>query len=175
MAAYNRTTRECPVGQLHPDLYQTIRKYFRAQNLGDDLEAETLMCCETISAKKNVHWLFSWLDDDVDKTIHTGMLLTSSWLIWARSGDQSGTVFMAANLKEIQVKSYTSILTKDTGLEVFGYIQDSKGRVRGYIGMGPELAAQKFCEQVQQAIEKANPPAKKRSPIWLAGYPQKED
>jgi hypothetical protein len=52
-------------------------------------------------------------------------------------------------------------------MEVSGYIGDSKGRVRGYIGMGPEPAAQKFCEQVQQAIEKVTPkPAKKRR-LWF--------
>ena len=97
------------------------------------------------------------------------MLLTSQKLIWVRRGDQSGIVLNTADLKEIQVSAYISMLTKDTGLEVIGYIEDSKSKTRGYIGMGSELAAQKFCDQVKQAITKVNPPAQKKLPYWLGG------
>lgn len=169
MSDYDRTTRECTVSQLRPELLQAIRKFFQEHRLGD-METETLMCCETISKKKSAGRLDSLLNDELDTTIHTGMLLTPEWLIWVRSGDQSGTLLTAANLKEIQVKPYSSILAKDTGLEIFGHIGDSKGRVKGYVGMGLELAAQKFCEQVQQAITKANPPPPRRGiPKWLGG------
>jgi hypothetical protein len=168
MSDYNRTTRECPVSQLHPELLQAIQSYFQEHKLGD-LEAETLMCCETISTKKNFGRLVSLLKGVGDKTIHTGMLLTSQWLIWVRRGDQSGTLLNAANLKEIQVRTYISILTKDTGLEIFGYIRDSKGQVRGYVGMGAELAAQKFYEEVKKAITNVNPPTPKSLPKWMGG------
>ena len=168
MSDYNRTTRECSVNQLHPELLQAIRGYFQEHELGD-LEAETLMCCETISEKKDFDRLTSLLKGAEDTTIHTGMLLTSQWLIWVRRGDQSGTVLNIANLKEIQVRSYMSILAKDTGLEIFGYIGNSKGQVRGYVGMGTELATQKFCEEVKKAISNVQPPTKKSLPKWLGG------
>ena len=168
MSDYNRTTRECSVSQLHPELRQAIRSYFQEHKLGD-LEAETIMCCETISERKNLGRLVSLLKGVEDTTIHTGMLLTSQRFIWVRRGNQSGTVLNAADLKEIQIRAYRSILTKDTGLEIFGYIEDSKGQVRGFVGMGAELAAQKFCDEVKQAITKANPPAKKSLPKWLGG------
>ena len=168
MSDYNRTTRECSMSQLHPELRLAIRSYFEEHNLGD-LEAETLMCCETISEKKNFGGLTSLLKGAEDTTIHTGILLTSQWLIWVRRGDQSGTVLNIANLKEIQARSYMSILTKDTGLEIFGYIGNSKGQVRGYVGMGTELAAQKFCEEVKKAISNVQPPTKKSLPKWLGG------
>jgi len=168
MSDYNRTTRECPASQLHPELRQAIRHYFEEHKLGD-LEAETIMCCETTSTKKNFGQLVSMLKGDLDTTVHTGMLLTSRWLIWARKGDLSGTLLNAANLKDIQVRAYTSILAKDTGLEILGYIGDSKSNVRGYIGMGEELAAQKFCEEVKKAISNVNPPTQKGWPKWLGG------
>lgn len=168
MSDYDRTTRECTVSQLRPELFQAVRKFFQEHRLGD-VETETLMCCETISKKKSAGRLGSLLNDELDTTVYTGMLLTSQWLIWVRSGDQSGTLLNAANLTEIQVKAHTSLLTKDTGLEISGHVEDSKGRVKGYVGMGSELAAQKFCEQVQQAITKVNPPAKKGLPKWLGG------
>lgn len=168
MSIYNRTTQECPVGQLRPELFQAIQDYFREQQLGD-LETEVLMCCETTSRKKPAGWLVSWLTGEQDAIIYTGMLLTSQRLIWVRSTDSSGIVLTAALLKEIRAKIYTSLFTKDTGLEVSGYIGGSKSRVRGYIGMGPELAAQKFCDGVRQAIAEVNPPPKRRLPKWLGG------
>jgi len=166
MSDYNRTTRECRVSQLHPELLQAIQSYFQEHRLGS-LEAETLMCCETISKAKDFGRLASLLKGIWDTTIHTGMLLTSQWLIWVRRGDRSGTVLTSANLKEIRVTAYKSILTQDTGLEILGYIGDSKGQMRGYIGMGPELAAQKFCDEVKEAITKVNPPPQKSWPKWL--------
>jgi hypothetical protein len=169
MSNYDRTTRECAVSQLRPELRQAIWKYFQEHKWGDP-EAEVVMCCETTSERKSAGKLASLMNDDPDAIVHTGMLLTSQWLIWARRGDQSGMIVTAANLKDIRVKAFASRLTKDTGLEVSGYIGDSKGRIRGYLGMGPELAAQKFCDLVQQAILKANPPTKKRLPRWLTGW-----
>ncbi|MBN2392867.1 MAG: hypothetical protein JXR84_19200 [Anaerolineae bacterium] len=168
MSSYNRTTRECSVSQLRPELYQAIQDYFQAQQLGDP-KTEVLMCCETTSQKKDAGRLASWLDGEGDTTVYTGMLLTSQRLIWVRSTEASDMVLNAANLKEIRVRAYTSPLARDSGLEVFGFIGNSKGRVRGYIGMGPESAAQKFCEAVVQAVETLNPPVKRRLFGWLIG------
>ncbi len=168
MSEYIRTTRECSLKQLHPELLQAIQNYFLEHRLGS-LEAETLMSCETISKKKDTEKKVSWLNGNFDMTIYTGMLLTSEWLIWVHHGDQSGILLNAATLKQIRAEFYTSPFTKDAGLEIVGYIGDSKSRVRGYVGMGTEPAAQKFCEAVRQAINKANPPAKKGLFKWLTG------
>jgi hypothetical protein len=149
-------------------LRQAIQNYFQEQNLGDP-ETETLLCCETVSTRKNAGGLFSLLNGAEDATVHTGMLLTSEWLMWMRKGDLSGIVLNAANLKEIQVKTYLSILNKDNGLEIVGYIRDSKNQVRGYVGMGPELAAQRFCEEVEKAVAKVQPPAPKPFSRWFGG------
>ena len=162
MSDYNRTTRECSLSQLRPELLQAIQNYFLEHRLGS-LEAEALMCCETISTKKSTNKLISWLSGNSDTTIYTGMLLTSEWLIWVHHGDQSGTQLNAANLKLLMQAEYaTNSFTKDTGLEIAGFIESAKGGVRGQIGMGSDLAAQKFCQEVKQAIAKAKPPAPKR-------------
>jgi hypothetical protein len=168
MSTYDRTTRECLVSQLRPELHQAIRDYFQEQQLGDP-EIDTILCCETTSRKQTAGRLAVWLDGEGDATVYTGMLLTPQRLIWVRSADDSGVMVTAADLKEIRVRAYTSPLARDTGLEVFGFIGDSKGRVRGYIGMGPEPAAQKFCEAVAQAIETVNPQVKRKLPRWLTG------
>jgi hypothetical protein len=170
MSDYHRTTRECSVSQLHPELRQSIRRYFEEHNLGD-METETLLCCETISTKKNSGRLVSLLKGVLDATVHTGMLLTSQQLIWVRKGDKSDTVLNAANLKDIQVRAYLSILTRDTGMEISGYVGNAGRQIRGYVGMGEELAAQNFCEEVIKAITAATPPppTPRKLPKWLGG------
>jgi hypothetical protein len=166
MSEYVRTTRECPVSQLQPELLQAIQSYFQEHRLGSLVE-ETLLCCETISRRKSTGKRMSWLSGTVDTTIHTGMLLTTEWLIWVHHGDRSGTLLNAASLKQIRAKFYTSRFTKDMGLEIVGYVGDGKDHIRGYIGMGAEPVAQKFCEEVRQAIARVNPPVKRSFFDWL--------
>jgi hypothetical protein len=167
MSEYIRTTRECSVNELHPEILQAIQNYFQEHALGH-LPSETLACCETISQKKAGKTV-SWLSGKQDTTIYTAVLLTSELLIWVHYGNQSGIRLNTANLKEIGSGYRTSLLTKDVGLEIVGYIGNAKGRVRGYIAMGTDLAAQNFCEEVQQAVTKANPPSPRKPFRWLSG------
>ena len=162
MSDYHRFTRECPFDQLRPELARAIREYAQNHRALGNIEVEVLMCCETTSEKKRAGALAALLGDNPDTILYTGMVVTPQWLIWARYGDKSGMRVSSARLQDVQVRAYASLFVQDTGIEVSGYVGDSKGKVRGYIGMGPEPAAQKFCEQVQKAIEKVNPkPAKK--------------
>ncbi len=164
MSEYTRTTRECSVDQLHPEIFRAIQQYFQEHKLGH-LQSETIACCETISEKRKD----SWLNSKQDKTIYTGMLLTSDWLIWVHYGDRSGIRLNVANLKEIGADYHTSLFTKDSGLEIAGYLGDTKDRVRGYIAMGTGPATEKFCEEVRQAVNKINPPSSNKPFKWLSG------
>jgi hypothetical protein len=169
MSDYTRITRDCPLNQIPPEPRQAIRDYFQEHELGDP-EAETLMCCETVSERKHVSKLTTWLEGEQDKVVHTWLLLTSRWLIWVRRGDQTDMVLKAADLNMINVKEYKSILNKDTGLDIYGYIGESKNRVRGYIGMGSEPVAQEFRKQVRNAIDELKPASKKRGWFrWFKG------
>jgi hypothetical protein len=168
VSEYVRITRECSVSQLHPALLQAIQAYFQEHRLGY-LEAEAQMCCETMSKRKNVSETLAWLSGKPDTFIYTGILLTAQSLIWVHFGDVSGTRLNAANLNDIRVEFHTPLFTKDAGLQIIGYINDAKVRVHGYIGMGTEVAAQKFCEEVKQAINKINPPAKRDLFRWWSG------
>jgi len=172
MSDYTRTTRECSVSQLHPSLSQAVQEYLQTHPLGY-VDAGTLLCCE-ITSKKRDHGKFvaslaSFLEGNPDTTTHLAILLTEEWLIWARNGDRSGTVITAAMLNGIQVKAFTSRRSKEMELEVSAFIGDSKDFVRGNLTMGPEMAAQKFCEKVVQAVTKINPPKKSKFPRWMGG------
>lgn len=168
MSDYNRTTRECPVGQLHPELFLSLRNHFQEHKLGD-LEIETLLCYETTSTKKNTNKLISWLNDGLDTTVYMAALFTSQWLIWVRSGDKSDVLLSSADLRLISVRVYMSLLTRDAGLEISGHIEGTKGLMRGGIAMESASIAQKFCDELNQAIIKANPPAPKNLSRWWGG------
>jgi hypothetical protein len=181
MSDYTRITRKCLVSHLRPELRKAVQEYAHSHGLDNEAEthsltaethslmAETISCYETTSERKSAGKLLSWLNDRSDTITHVGILLTPERLIWVRWGDQSGTLLTAANLKEIKVKVYASILANDTGLEVYGFIGDSKSRVRGYIGMESASIAQELCDEIRQAIDKVNPPVKRKVPWWLGG------
>lgn len=170
MSNYERTTRACTFDQIHPDLQQAFRDYFQTHEM-EQPQPEELSCCETISRKKEQGWLPKWLEEKEDATITTAILLTPLALIWARIGETQTQPVRAigASLYVIRVKTYTSILTNDSGLEIAGVIDNAKSFMRGQIGLGPEAAAREFCEKVDQAIEKINPKPTRKFPSWMGG------
>jgi hypothetical protein len=149
---------------------QAMRDYIENQKLVG-IETSILMCCETTSEKKNPNGskgVLAFLgEDDPDTTVYTGMFVTPEWLVWARAGDRSGTLVTSAHLRNVKVKPFSSRFTEDTGLEVSGFIGDAPGRVKGYIGMGPEEAARKFCEEAVQAVDKVRKEARPKRRIKL--------
>ena len=172
MNNYIRTTRECRMDQIHPSLSQAIQEYLKTHPVGY-VDEGTLLCYETTSTKREhgelVAFLASFLEGNPDTTIHLAILLTEEWLIWAHSGDHSGTTVTGAKLKVIKVKAFAAKRTNAMELDISGFVNDSKEYVRGNLQLGPELAAQKFCEEVVQAVLKVSPPQKSKFPKWMGG------
>jgi hypothetical protein len=161
MSGTTRTTRICPPSQIHPGLAQAVREYFQTNQLGDP-ETETQLCCETISRRDPPGKLFAMLDGNPDLNVHLAILLTADRLVWARYGDQTGTVVTGAKLQVIKVKAFVTRRTKDMELEVTGFIANTKEYVRGNLEMSPDPAAEKFCNAVLSAVSTAKPPVKKK-------------
>jgi hypothetical protein len=168
MSDYTRSTTERSVNQLRPELRRALEEYFQKNTLGE-LEAETRLCCETVSEKKEIGWLASLLGDKAEPLVYTAMLLTSTHLVWARSNQQPSEMVTCADLRFIRVKPFASLFITDTGLEISGIIGNSKGVVMGYVGMGPEPITQKFIDETKQAIAKINPESTKKWPSWMGG------
>jgi hypothetical protein len=166
MSDYTRSTIECSVRQLRPELRRAIDEYFEKHTLGD-AETEAVLCCETVSERKEPGWLASLFGEKMGPPIYTAMLLTATELIWARGELQSDITVTGADLKFIRAKPYASMFINDTGLQISGII--GSGTMSGYIGMGPEPAAQKFCDEVQQAIARINPSSTRKWPSWMGG------
>jgi hypothetical protein len=168
MSKYRRSTRECAVIQLKPNLLRSLQEYFKSHHFGD-LETECLVCCETISEKQSSNWFSDWLDAGADEVSYSAIVLTDRRLVWARAAAQAEGHSVGAELMNINAGVHFSWLTKDIGLMIAGLVEDSKGNVRGVIGMGPEPAALNFCETVHAAIEKVNPTPKRKWPAWMGG------
>jgi hypothetical protein len=127
-----------------------------------DPDTGIVLCCETISSRPKPPMLISLLDGNRDTNIHLATLLTAEWLIWARYGDQTGTVVTGAKFQVIKVNAFVTRHSKDMELEVSGFLTDTKEYVRGNLEMGSDIAAQTFCEAAVAAVLKAKPPAKNK-------------
>jgi hypothetical protein len=132
-----------------------------------DPDTEIRLCCETRSEKHTPGKLVSLLEGDPDSIVHLVLLLTTEWFLWARSGDQSGTLVNGTRLKGLQVKTFVSKRTNTMQLEILGRIGGAKDFVRGSLELGPEREAQKFCEEVVQSVQSLTPPAKKSGLRWF--------
>ena len=168
MFDYTRTTRTCPVSQIHSSLSQAIREFFQTHQLGDP-DTDMILCCETISTRPDPGKLVTWLDGNPDTNILLAILLTPEWLIWARNGDQTGTVVTGAKLQVIKVKAFVRRRSKDMELEVSGFMAGTREYMRGNLELGPDLAAQTFCDAVVPAVLKAAPPHHSKFPRWMGG------
>lgn len=168
MGIYRRSTRECDVNQLRPELLRATREYFSTHQLGNP-ETEVLRCCETVSEKKPGNRLTAWLEADADQTVLTGILLTKEALVWGRAGERSGVRVVSAELKYIHARLHFSVFSKEPELEISGLVENGQIHIRGVIALGPEPAAEKFCEEVHEAVEKINPSSTRKWPGWMGG------
>lgn len=150
MREYQRTTRECSVAELRPELAKAIREYAVKHDLGD-VEAELIICCETTSERLK-KGLLSRLFGDPDALHHTAMLLTPGLLIWGTTGDRRGTSIVSARLADIEVRDYDSSLIEDSGLDIFGFLNQSSERVHAFIGLGEGEAAERFRRALKERV-----------------------
>lgn len=158
MSDYRRTTRECSVAQLQPDLARAIQDYAQRQQWSN-LKDEVVMCCETTSEKITTNRLDALLNSDVDATTTLALIVTPQRLIWARSGPRAGTAAASAQYKDMRLKIFTPKHTQDIAVDVFGRMEGTREKVGGRLTLGPGPVAQKFCEEVMRAINNLNPPS----------------
>lgn len=153
MREYRRTTRECSVAELHPELMKAVREYAGKQNLGD-IESEAIICCETTSERLK-KGLLSRFFGDPDDFHHTAMLLTPVLLIWGTTGKRRGTSIVSARLADIEVRDYDSSLIEDSGLDIFGFLNQSPERGQAFIGLGEGEAAERFRRALKERVARS--------------------
>lgn len=150
MGDYTRTTRECTLDSMRPDIASAMRAHVEKYNLGDIL-SKPVLCIETtsIKAKKG---LFGKAE-----TIHTGAVLTSGWLVWASGADSTSIGVLSARLGQVTVQDYArssfAQLVPDTGLNVNGLYTDASEPASAFIGLEENAAGRKFKEAVIAAVQ----------------------
>jgi hypothetical protein len=150
MREYQRTTRECSFNDFQPEIRSAIRKYVEKHELGD-IEANVLMCAETVSEKIK-QGFFSKIFGGANYARNFSIIITPERLLWCSPDSRNNAIVQAARLSEIEVGDFQSNQIEDSGLDVFGFINQSPGRVQAFIGLGAEEAAQKFRRTLKEAI-----------------------
>jgi hypothetical protein len=153
MREYQRTTRECSFNDFQPEIRTAIRNYVEKHELGD-IEEDVLMCAETVSEKIK-QGFFSKIFGGANYAQNVSMLVTPERLLWCAQDSRNNRVVSAARLSEIEIGDFESSLVEDCGLSVFGFVNRSPERVRAFIGLGAEAAAQKFRRTVKETAAKA--------------------
>lgn len=150
MGDYTRTTRECTLDSMRPELASAIRTHVEKYNLGDIL-SKPVMCIETTSEKIK-KGLFG-----KGGTIYTGAALTSGWLVWASGGGNNPIGVLSARLNQITVQDYAKSdfakLIADSGLSVHGQYTDTSEAATAFIGLEDNAAGKKFMEAVIAAVQ----------------------
>ncbi len=167
MGAYDRFSRLCSVDQLRPELARALRERAHQLNMGE-LDADVVSCCETRSERKKAGWLPSLLEDDRDPVHYTAVALTSQRLLWARSGEKSGTITTTAQLKSLRVVVREAPKSWEMLLDLTGYFDQSRQRFTGTLAVDAGTDGRKFADEVRKAVELANPQPKKK-PIRIFG------
>jgi len=91
MGEYIRTTRECSLDSMRPELAATIRDRIEKYDI-NDIEASALFCCETISTNQKKR-----LFGRKTEVVQTGIILTPLWLIWRRAEKMSPQACLQLN------------------------------------------------------------------------------
>jgi hypothetical protein len=161
MSKYRRTTRECTLDQLRPELVEAIRTYAQQQHW-DNLDADVLACCETTTEKISANRLDAFLHSDVDPITYTALIATPQRLIWAHSGEHAGTGAASAQYKDMRLKIFTPKHTQDIAVDVYAHMDGTRQTAGGRLMLDSGPDARKFCEAVMRATDVLYPPEVKK-------------
>jgi hypothetical protein len=149
MGEYKRSSRECRPSEFRSDILSSIRE--AAARHGIDIDSP-LFCCETVAERTTRGFFATLRGADPDPTHYIGVVLTPTWLVWARSGLKRGTDVQMAMLKDVTVSDYESRSAEETGVELTGIINNSSERVTAFIGLGTDPASDKFKRALESAL-----------------------
>ncbi len=162
MSHYQRTTRECTLANLRPELAQAIRAH--AQRLQwVNWEAEVVACCETTTERIDTNRLIDWLDADTPKITHLAVIATSQRLIWVLSAESATNINAASALyKEMRLKISRHKRTQELILDIYARMDGTREKAGGKLLLDAGPDAQKFCEGIMRATDPLVEPEKPR-------------
>lgn len=151
MHAITRKTRVCTVETLDEGLKTAIRTHGEKYGL-EDIEANILMCCETITMHQK-KGLWGGI-----KTTLSAVYVTPKWLVWVESTGRDDVTAGTAQLKHIDVRDYRTTaqyaITPDQGLNITGRYTDKNRTGITFIVLDSEADGLKFRHVLEEALRK---------------------
>src|SRR5215204_2169943 len=138
MRKYKRATRASSFSEFPPEITAAIRKYAEKNDFGD-FEADILMCAET-SSEKLKQGVFSKIFGDGKYALKTFVVVTPERILWATLDNKTNAAVLAARFSDVEVKDFSSPRIEDSGIEIFGFIDDFAGRGSAFIALGEDAA-----------------------------------
>ncbi len=154
MGDYNRSTRELTLETLPADMSAVLKTHIEQYELGDVL-ADVLICIEATSEKVK-KGLFA---GPGPKVMKMGVVLTTRWLFEIRAADKEAPYARSLRLADIVVedheKSAFARMAPDTGIHITGQATGATESGTGFIGLGKDVAGEKFRETLIRAVQEA--------------------
>lgn len=151
MSDYRRTTRECTLETLPPELAAALRAHVERYELGAILST-AVACVETTSEKKKKGWFGG------REATTLGAVLTADWLLFATVGTKAPVAVLSARLSQITARDYASSelarLAPDFGLEVQGTFTDVSEGGSAFLGLEDNATGRAFRDAVLAAVRR---------------------
>ena len=152
MSHYHRTTRECTLAELRPELAEAVRAHAQRQQW-DNLETEVQACCETTTERISSNRLDAWLHGSAATISHVALIATPQRLIWAYSSDRARAGAASAQYTEMRLKIFTPKTTAGIAVDIYGRMDGTGEKTGGRFMLDGSPAALGFCEKVRRAAD----------------------
>ncbi len=155
MSDYNRSTRECLISQIRPEMLAAIRAYVEKNEL-EEVESGAKFCVETTNEKKKGGLFGGPPASDPDKVHYAAIVITPPWFIGVTFGEKAGVTVTFMPLRNLEVKEYQfAHMIPDTGIEVTGFRPGDSERGSIFWGLGTEPAADRLRTTLKEVVAAA--------------------
>jgi hypothetical protein len=171
MSHTQRTTRECTLDELRPELAEAVRAYAQRQQW-PNLETEVVACCETTSERISSNRLDAWLNGGAISLSYLALVATPDRLIWAFSGEASSPGAASAGaasagaasapFKQMRLKIFTPKTTAGIAVEIFARMDGSRDKTGGRFMLDDSPAARHFAEEIKRITDPLYTPERPR-------------
>jgi hypothetical protein len=164
MSHIQRTTRECTLAELRPELAETVRAYAQRQQW-NNLEAQVVACSETTTERTGTNRLDAWLNGGAATLSHLALIATPDRLIWAFSSDhaRAGAAGAAsAQFKEMRLKIFTPKNTAGIAVDIFARMDGTRDKAGGRFMLDDSPAARHFAAEIKRVTDPLCTPEKPR-------------
>ncbi|HTP09928.1 MAG TPA: hypothetical protein VMP08_16840 [Anaerolineae bacterium] len=161
MSHSQRTTRECTLAELRPELADAIRSYAQRQHW-DNFESEILACCETTTERITTNRLDAWLNGSAATFSYVALIATPQRLIWAHGSDRVRAGAASARYQEMRLKLFTPKTTEGIAVDIYGRMDGTGEKTGGRFMLDDCPAAREFCDKVKHATAPLSLPSEEK-------------